>query len=83
VANLSLNPLCTGCKQDLIRDCPETLGISSNRPCIVMTLRKFVHAGAQAGIDIETLIQILQAGVPIATVLDLIQSRLKRETCCT
>jgi hypothetical protein len=72
------NPLCAGCKQDLLRACPETLGVSSERPCLASTLRKFAEAGAQAGIDTETLIRILRAGVPISTVLDLIQSRLER-----
>jgi hypothetical protein len=76
MANLSDNPLCTGCRQDLLRDCPATLGVNDARPCIVATLRKFVQAGSQAGISTETLIEILRAGVPIATVLDLIQSRL-------
>jgi hypothetical protein len=28
----SLNPLCSNCTQDLIRDCPETLRADTNHP---------------------------------------------------
>jgi hypothetical protein len=75
------NPLCAECKQDLIRDCPETLGVNGTRPCVIATIRKFALAGAQGGIDTDTLIRILQAGVPMKAVLDLIESRLNHRVC--
>jgi hypothetical protein len=81
MATLSRNPLCRGCKQDLLRDCPETLGVNRGHPCFVQTIYKFAQAGAQAGLGVGTLIQILQAGVPMTAVLDLIESRLEQQRC--
>ena len=72
----SLNPLCGNCTQDLIRDCPETLRADANHPCFVATVGKFAQAAEHVGIDLDTLINTLQAGVPITAILDLIQSRL-------
>jgi orotate phosphoribosyltransferase-like protein len=40
-------------------------------------VRKLALMAEQVGIDIDTLIGILNAGVPMASVLDLIQSRLE------
>jgi hypothetical protein len=81
MASLPRNPLCEGCTQDLLRDCPETLGVNRSRPCFVKTIYKFARAGAQAGLDIDTLIGILQAGVPMTAVLELIESRLRDQVC--
>ena len=76
MANLPSQQLSEGCRQDLLRDCPATLGVNDGHPCYVATVRKFAHAGAHAGLNLERLIKILESGVPITSVLDLIQSRL-------
>jgi hypothetical protein len=39
------------------------------------TVGKFAQAAEDVGIDLDTLINTLQAGVPITAILDLIQSR--------
>jgi hypothetical protein len=44
---------------------------------VTATIWKFANAAAQAGIDLETLIAILESGVPMQAVLDLIHTRLK------
>jgi hypothetical protein len=44
---------------------------------LTATIRKFADAAAQAGIDLETLIAILDSGIPIEAVCDMIQSRLE------
>ena len=44
------------------------------------TIRKFADAAAQAGIDLETLIAILESGVPMQAVFDLIQTHLEAQT---
>jgi hypothetical protein len=44
---------------------------------VTATIWKFANAAAQAGIDLETLIGILESGVPMQAVLDLIHTRLK------
>ena len=54
--------------QDLYAADPHTM--------ITATIRKFADAAAQAGIDLETLIAILESGVPMQAVLDLIHTRL-------
>ena len=72
----SLNPLCVNCTQDLIRDCPQTLQTDAHHPCFVATVGKFAQAAEPVGIDLDTLINTLQAGVPISAIVDLIQSRL-------
>ena len=41
------------------------------------TIRKFANAAAQAGVDLETLIAILESGVPMQAVFDLIHTRLE------
>jgi hypothetical protein len=43
---------------------------------LTSTIRKFADAAAQAGIRLETLIDILDSGVPIEAVFELIQVRL-------
>ena len=46
---------------------------------VTATIRKFADAAAQAGIDLETLIAILESGLPMQAVLDLIQTRLETQ----
>jgi hypothetical protein len=44
---------------------------------VTATIWKFANAAAQAGIDLETLIAILESGVPMQAVFDLIHTRLE------
>jgi hypothetical protein len=45
------------------------------RATVTAMIWKFADAAAQAGIDLDNLITILESGVPIQAVLDLIQVR--------
>ena len=47
---------------------------------VTATIRKFADAAAQVGIDLETLIAILDSGVPMQAVLDLIHTLLEAQT---
>jgi len=49
--------------------------LQGQTPCLTSTIRKFANAAARAGIDLETLIAILESGVPLQSVLELIQTR--------
>ena len=46
--------------------------IDQNAP-LTRTIRKFADAAAQAGIDLETLIAMLESGVPMHAVFELIE----------
>ena len=72
------NPnFCNDCKQDLIRDCAETLHVT--QPCLVQTIRRFAAAANYVGIDTQQLVNLLKAGMSVSELLDIIQSRLETE----
>ena len=60
--------------QALFPDCNDSA--ADQHATVTATIWKFANAAAQAGIDLESLIVMLEAGVPIKAVLDMIQSRL-------
>ena len=60
--------------QDLFPDCNHSA--ADQHASVAVTIWKFANAAAQAGIDLDDLIDILESGVPIQDVLDMIQSRL-------
>lgn len=74
------DPRCTGCTQDLLRDCREALAVTPQRPCLVRTVATLAGPSQKVGIKIETVVHLLRAGVPIAAVVNLIQSRLLNRT---
>jgi hypothetical protein len=74
------NPLCTGCTQDIIRDCRETLGVNQERPCLIRTVRKLKRPSEAAGIPLGILISILHVGVPAGAVVALVRSRVTQTT---
>jgi hypothetical protein len=61
--------------QDLSPECNDSP--ADQHASLTATIRKFADAAAQAGIDLETLIAILDSGIPIEAVCDMIQSRLE------
>jgi hypothetical protein len=60
--------------QDLFPDRNDSA--ADQHASVTATIWKFANAAGQAGIDLESLIAILESGVPIEAVLDMIQSRL-------
>lgn len=74
------HPFCTDCKQDLIRDCPETLPAFIAGPCPVALIRRLVAAAEQARLTGPDLLDLLHSGASIRSILDLIEQRLKRQT---
>ena len=60
--------------QALFPDCHHRA--ADQHATITATIWKFANAAAQAGIDLESLIVMLESGVPIEALLDMIQSRL-------
>ena len=72
------NPsFCDDCRQDLIRDCAETMRVT--QPCLVRTIRRLEAAANYVGIDTPTLIKMLQDGMSLNEVLDIIHARLEIE----
>jgi hypothetical protein len=61
--------------QDRFPDCNDSA--ADQHASLAVTIWKFANAAAQAGIDLDDLIDILESGVPIEAVLDMIQSRLE------
>jgi hypothetical protein len=82
MARFPQNELCHDCTQDVILDCAETFGVSSQRPCPIKTLQRFREARAQVGIDVQSLIRILRAGASIQDVLAVIECRLLTQVFC-
>jgi hypothetical protein len=73
MAVLFRDPICAGCSQDIIRDCPATLGVNRQHACPIAKARNLSKATAQAVMD------AIRTGAPISIVLDVIKSRLNRE----
>ncbi len=76
---MQLNPspeFCIGCKEDLIHDCPGTMGASGDQPCIVMTFRRLLRAAHQAGIEEPDLLAALRSGATLREILELISARI-------
>ena len=46
-------------------------------PVVARAIERLVAAGAQAGISVEQMTQILHAGVSVEDVLDIIDKRLQ------
>lgn len=68
-------------EHDVIRSTvAQDLCAAGQHATMTATIRKFADAAAQAGIDLETLIAILESGVPMQAVFDLIERRLETET---
>jgi hypothetical protein len=44
--------------------------------CVYEAIERMVQAGAEAGLSVETLIQMLDAGVTLDALLDLIESTM-------
>jgi hypothetical protein len=74
------NSCYRGCRQDVIRDCPETLHVSNERPCLVATIRRLAAAGEQAAFSVADLIRLLNSGMPVSTVVDLIELRFRAQS---
>jgi hypothetical protein len=64
--------------QDLFPDCNDSA--ADPHATVTATTWKLANAAAQAGIDLETLIAILESGVPMQAVLDLIPTLLEAQT---
>jgi hypothetical protein len=58
----------------------QDLCAADQQATVTATIWKFANAAAQAGIDLETLIAILECGVPMQAVLGLIHTRLEAQT---
>lgn len=62
----------------IAQDCTAEDRVPSERTdqsvALTRTIRKFADAAAQAGIDLETLIAMLESGVPMQSLFELIQS---------
>jgi hypothetical protein len=54
----------------------QDLCAADQHATVTATIWKFANAAAQAGIDLETLIAILESGVPMQAVFEIIESGL-------
>lgn len=67
-------------EHDVIRSTvAQDLCAADQYATMTATIRKFADAAAQAGIDLETLIAILESGVPMQAVFNLIERRLETQ----
>ena len=67
-------------KHDVIRSTvAQDLCAADQYATMTATIRKFADAAAQARIDLETLIAILESGVPMQAVFNLIERRLETQ----
>ena len=68
---------CQDCKQDLIRDCANTVHLT--QPCLLRTIRRFAAAANYVGISNQQLVNLLKARLSVSDLLDIIQSRLETQ----
>ena len=67
-------------EHDVIRSTvAQDLCAADQYATMTATILKFADAAAQAGIDLETLIAILESGVPMQAVFNLIERRLETQ----
>ena len=67
-------------EHDVIRSTvAQDLCAADQYATLTATIRKFADAAAQARIDLETLIAILESGVPMQAVFNLIERRLETQ----
>ena len=64
---------CSHCRQDIIRNCQVCMYPGEDGSCLYEPIKKLVIAGAQAGLDIDTMIEMLNSGMSIVQLVDYIE----------
>jgi hypothetical protein len=70
------NQLCVNCKQDLIRDCRETLAATEERPCLVVLFQRLVRAAREVDGAEGDVARLLESGLRIRGLIDVIEARI-------
>ena len=65
---------CTHCGQDIVRDCRVCMYPGEDGTCLYEPLRKLVVAGAEVGLAIDTMIEMLNGGMSITDLVTYIES---------
>lgn len=65
---------CLHCHQDVIRNCQICMYPAEDGSCLYEPIKKLVIAGAQVGLGIETMIEMLNGGMTITDLVTYIES---------
>ena len=66
---------CSHCCQDIIRNCHVCMYPGDDGRCLYEPLKKLLTAGAQAGLEVETMVEILNSGLSVLDLVSYIESR--------
>ena len=65
---------CEHCRQDIVRSCNVCMYAGENGTCLYEPIKKLVVAGARVGLDIDTMIGLLEEGMSITDLVIYIES---------
>ena len=65
---------CAHCRQDIIRNCHACMYPGEDGTCLYEPVKKLVIAGAQVGLKIDTMIEMLNGGMSITDLVMYIES---------
>ena len=65
---------CSHCRQDIIRDCHTCMYPGEDGSCLYEPIKKLVIAGTQVGLEIDTMIEMLNGGMSIPELVSYIES---------
>jgi len=65
---------CAHCHQDIVRNCQVCMYPGDNGQCMYEPVKKLVTAGVQAGLEVDTMIEMLNDGMSITNLVTYIES---------
>ena len=65
---------CSHCRQDIVRDCQVCMYPGDDGSCRTKPINKLAIAGAQVGLRIDTMIEMLNGGMSITDLVTYIES---------
>ena len=65
---------CEHCRQDIIRNCAVCTYPGEDGRCLYEAIKKLAVAGAQAGLDIDRMIDLLNSGMSIPELVSYIET---------
>jgi hypothetical protein len=65
---------CSQCRQDILRACRVCMYPGDDGSCLYEPIGRLVLAGTQVGLDIDTMIEMLNDGMSITDLVTYIES---------
>jgi len=65
---------CSHCRQDILRACRECMYPGEDGSCLYEPIGKLVVAGAQVGLEVDAMIEMLNGGMSITDLVTYIET---------